>query len=60
MTIAINAVYNIIYNETTFEQIGTLFIILTLFLGEYIVYLDQGRFNIDSPAKFNLFGDIFL
>ncbi len=60
MAIAVNAVCNAIYGETTFERTGTFFIVLTLLFGEYIVCLDQGRFNIDSPAKFDLFEDIPL
>ncbi len=60
MAIAINAVPNTIYSETTFERTGTLFIMLILLLSKYTVCLDQGRLDIDNPAKFDLFEDILL
>ena len=60
MSIAINTVCNTIYNETTFERTRTFLVILVLLLGERTVYLDQGRFDVNSPTKFDLFGDIPL
>jgi hypothetical protein len=60
VAIVASAVCNAIYGEITFEQTGTLFAMLALLLGEYIVCLDQGRLDVDSPAKFDLFGDTFL
>ncbi len=60
VTIAVNAVRNIICNEATFERTETLFIMLTLFFGEYTVYLDQNRLDVHSLAKFDLFEDTLL
>ena len=40
MAIAANTARNTIYNETTFEQIGTLFTMLTLLFGEHTAYLN--------------------
>ena len=57
MAIAANAVRNAIYGETTFERTGTLLVVLALLLGEHTIYLDQGRLDVDSPAKFDLLGD---
>ena len=57
VTIAANAARNAIYSETTLKRTGTLLTMLALLFGERIAYLDQGRLDVDNPAKFDLLKD---
>jgi len=54
IAITVNAVRNTIYSETIFERTGTFLTVLTLLFGERTACLDQGRLDVDSPAKFDL------
>jgi len=57
VAIAASAARNAIYGEATLERTGTLLAVLALLLGERTACLDQGRLDVDSPAKFDLLGD---